>query len=220
MSISQPELRAIVMSSLPDGFLDETMRTLLRANVSAKSACATFAETEKRDSFGHIQRAHFEGAWRGIAARFRGVTASSRKNKKRTQSFTTLRVGPLVITESAVQFPRIVMPRDAHFRNVLAGPQMDLLDDSPIPPESIFVIFTHANDRYYRPIFSSVIAPDAGCRYSLVTIPLTERMAELREEMRDEPGFQGPDYPEEKIEEPAAPPLRPNAKKRKTEDAG
>jgi hypothetical protein len=232
MGMSQSELRAVVERSIPVGFVDATLLAYLQANNAAHQECAKYAPAERDDVFGHVQRAHMQGKWRESVSMLAGVRATTRKNKKKTQSYSCVSVGQLVMTESAVQFPRLTLPREAHFRNVLAEAQIDIWDDSSTLPDAVYCIFTHATNRRHEPVFASLVVPGRRLREPLLSIGLELRLARLAEELREkearrhaETSSNVPEVivaPVATIQEPPTPVIRETAKKKNTpeENAG
>lgn len=229
MPISESEILTIHDESLPPGFWPMTLDHLVHSNKAASAACSALEvyDSEKRDVFGTIQRASFEGRWRrNMASAFRCVQAKVKKNKKGTASHTILTVGRLILTESALK-NGAKLPRLADFRYLLAQTsQLSLFDDVIFDPKApVYGIFVYGYDREYGLNFAKLVIPDQSFNHVIATIPLTGELLEARQRAEEgvemdmptrgnRPPMQrsGAVAPEATIPEPSAPRLRPKRK--------
>jgi hypothetical protein len=231
MAVSESEILAALNECLPPALTDLWMDQLVQSNQMALLHCQKMGVVgaERRDVFGTLQRAIFEGLWRrAIPAEFPHVKGRLRKNKQRTSSYTTMHVGRFVITQSSVNGTKL--PRLAHFRNVLAQTsQLSLWDDAiPDPKSLIYAILLHGHSRDYSLNSAKIVIPDKSCESPLATLSLTaaliaamaradERLATTHrpdaQPANDSTKPADSPLPPENVPEPAAPLLRAKKKR-------
>lgn len=184
MSMSPKKLRGIVNGCLPERFRVLSAKAIVLANRRAGSYCACLPGPERRDLFGHIERAHVQAEIRRAAKATTGMRYKVCQNSAGTSSFTVVRAGRVVLTASAVQSPG-QMPREAEFRTNLAlSPQItlsELLEPEPVRSDEltpIYGLITHARGAEQKVSDVRIVIPDETARVALCTLSLKTELEE------------------------------------------
>lgn len=168
------------LKNVPSGLWEATASALIAAEERALADLADVPLPIKRDTFGTLQRAQFEAKWAVAAKR---VTVAFKPNKTGSASYLEVRVGDLIITQSAVAH-RGALPRSADFRTNLST-QMHLFDRSDGDADNIYALLVHAHDRELATYYLAAIVPNATCTGALARLPLDEALTNAREARRD-----------------------------------
>lgn len=141
------ELKAIFLKDVPTAFLSDVVMLYRAAYAEAfKQEYRRFAPSEAHDVLGHNRRAIIEGSLRDIVARHHGMKASVQQNRRGTQSYTEIRSGQVVLTESCLPYPQSQL-RQADFRGQYARTLQHSIgtiqEDTVIEDGAVFAVLVH-----------------------------------------------------------------------------
>lgn len=177
------ELPAIFLDSVNDAFLRASVECLMGAYESTYAAAyGRYPAPEAHDALPIERRAVFEAKWRELA-RAHGLWAEAELNDAENCYHTTVRSGRVVLTASAVQFPRAVV-RPAGFRRTLArSSELNLIYPTPPrePDAPLYAILQHGPDGIdpSRPAFVLAVFPDPYSRQNLDSVNVLARFPDL-----------------------------------------
>lgn len=119
MAFSGEDLEKIFDSSIPRQVQEALIRILFGAYKASVDACYIFEKEEARDLLGYFRWIQARHEMKGLAGRFLGVRAESKR------WHTLLISGQIMITASSVHDPEEII-RPAKYRDVyLASSQLD-----------------------------------------------------------------------------------------------
>jgi len=145
--VSREELLTIFAEDVPPGYMRD-MINLLSASYprSYTEAYGMFGPNEAHDVLGMIRRARIEEGSREIAARYPNMIATVQTNRKRSQYYTEIRSGRVVMTTSCLTYPQSALRR-AEFRKELNLRGQLVLDgfedERQHKPGTVFAVIAH-----------------------------------------------------------------------------
>lgn len=193
-----------LLRSVPLAVWQTSAAALISASDRTKADLADLPRTEQRDAFGNLQRARFEYGWRTAVGALDGVEAAVKPNSAGTSSFTQVRIGKLLFTQSSIE-ARGCLPRKADFRTELSQ-QLGFWSRQE-DPDTIFAILVHAHDKDFNLFHLAAVIPNAKCTAMLAKLPLDELL--IRPEAIDSESKADA----EQIDEPKPGKIRRTAKK-------
>lgn len=162
-------------------FLRDTLNMLLYAYPKSHDDCRSGrAEPEVRDLYAHMLRAEIEGQLRQIA-REHGIAATVETNSKRSQRYTLLSSGAVLLTASAVEATTKIA-RPAVFRATYARTgELKLWGEEPPSSNALYGIIQHGPDTMNRAQlgFATVVFPDESYSEQVDRIPLMDMFADV-----------------------------------------
>lgn len=222
MSVSyQTVLETVFAESLCDDWCVEILEALAYSYKEAYAHCSRprFGDPEAHDTRSHYLRGLFETKLREISLQYDGMTAESRSNKTHSYSHTWVKSGNLYLTASAVTSPNS-KPRQADFRNIYqSNGQLELFEDQEKADKEnlIYAILLYGTTQTPQPSFVRIAFPSRHWKSYVESIDLMARYpdtirTEIPIEETDEP-IVTPRQPEEVIQEPQKPRIRPLPKR-------
>lgn len=218
------ELRAILASELPQSVEVASLEALDLAYQQTRMHMNNFTPAEERDLRGHYLRAKFEQAWRENCGGIPNTTADVKSNSRHSYNHSCVRVGRLYLTASAV--PNVTAkPRKADFRTTYAADgQLSLLEEPQVFSQDmgdpIYAILIYGPSSSAFPQFAHIACPD---RHNNRYVRMTDLLAKYptvidfgqstREEYQEEPIPDIINSPDEQIQEPEIPGLRPTPRR-------
>jgi hypothetical protein len=121
-------------NTVPRKFGFDLMLNVVRQYRDTRAQCEReFERHEAHDVMSTLRRAKIEGAMRVSAAAYPEIKVKVRKNATGGANYTELRVGPFVLTQSAVE-AAVEVPREATFRKAYAAKTLLLPGIRPDAP--------------------------------------------------------------------------------------
>lgn len=224
------DLKEIFRSEFPPNLEISILRALDAAYEETRSHITRFGYPEAKDLRGHYVRACFEDYLKRFAVSCPGVTVESRLNKRKSYYHTWVRVGRLYLTASAIAKQR-AKPRKAHFRETYAfDGQLSFLEKprelSMDTGKEIYGVLLYGPSSTPFPQFATIACPDAdSSRYVLISDLMAKHPGVIDfgglapEEQQEEPSPEVFVSPDEEIQEPELPGLRPRPERAEEEEA-
>lgn len=177
-------------------------------------------DPEAKDLRGHYLRACVETYWKRFSAECQADRVESRLNRRRNYYHAWVESGRIHLTASAVA-DQTAKPRKADFRETYASDgQLSLFDGDQLESDdngdSIYGVLLYGPSKSLFPKFIKIAFPDASRNRYIPIVDLLNKhpgVVDLGSPMEEE--FQGepmPDVivtPDEEIQEPELPGLRP-----------
>ncbi len=193
MAFDPAELRQILRDSVPDAFLQDTVRCLLLSIEATEEECNekySFQE-QAHDMRGPMRRINFERDWKKLVEwRYPAASAVFQPNSTSNCYHLEVCFERVVLTASAVESPR-TLPRDAEFRKTLArNPQRAFtFGPKPSPPPEgapLYALLLYGTEDRdpSRAGFAHIVFPDEECAAALVRCDLFARFASSMPELQ------------------------------------
>jgi hypothetical protein len=169
------------LAQYPKDFLRDALSMLLHTYPSSHDDCGSGrAEPEVRDLYPHMRRAAVEGQLRQIAKEH-GITATVETNCKKSQNYTLLSSGNVLLTASAVENPNKIA-RPAVYRETYARTgELKLFGEEPPTTDTLYAILQHGPDPVNRAQldFAYVVFPDESYSQQVTRINLLEMFRDV-----------------------------------------
>ena len=141
------QLKTAFLEDVPAGFLFDYVALVERAFPEAyKEEYRRRSWPEAHDALGVNRRAMIQESLREIVARYPGMVATVEHNRKKSQYYTEIRSGRVVMTSSCIPFPTAQL-KPADFRNQLARTMQHtipmILEDRVMPNGAVFAVLVH-----------------------------------------------------------------------------
>lgn len=218
------ELFDVFDAEISSDFLEETIRDLRSCYRRSHDECASkYPSPVAHDARSIVRRAEFETSWKEVAERH-GMSTSFEKNAGKNCYHLRIVKSRVILTASFIDY-RVKSVRNALYRNDYAYVNQNFLFPelaSPRPVDSpVYAILMHdvAPNQPWQLLYADIGFPDSTGKI-IGRIRLADRFPRLFSDAEIESAGVGMDFtgtvPVVNIDEPAAPVLRQDIKKKES----
>lgn len=140
-------LKATFINDVSSEFLSDLIALLKGVYPEAhRQIYSQYDFPEAHDALGVNRRAMIEGSLRELSQRYPHMNATVRQNRKRTQNYTEVRSGRVILTTSCLHYPQSPL-RLADFRTRLVRRLQysikEIQEDSVVEGGAVFAVIAH-----------------------------------------------------------------------------